>query len=98
MTTIEPPSPSQPYGEYSLHISLSIICKILEREGKRALYVSRQVSNLLKIRSEYDNDDIGSEGSADGNLAASNAGSTDVDNNTNGNTGTAIDGGKTGGG
>ena len=67
-----------------IHLTLSRLCKVLEREEKRCLYVSRQVSHLMKVANE------GCEGGNDesGNISGGDGTTKDGSGTINGVVGT----------
>ncbi len=61
-----------------IHLTLSRLCKVLEREEKRCLYVSRQVSHLLHVTKDWNDGKDGEDGSGDKN-SSGNIGDTGGD-------------------
>ncbi len=57
-----------------IHVTLSRLCKVLEREEKRCLYVSRQVCHLIQVAN--DGDGSGSIGNGDNGGGGGGGGTT----------------------
>ena len=68
-----------------IHITLSRLCKVLEREEKRCLYVSRQVSHLLNVCNS------GGDDSIDGGIGGGNSNDASISGDGTNNTNDKVD-------